>query len=126
MEIVTKRVYEPAVPGDGHRVLVDRVWPRGVSRARAGLELWLREAGPSHELRRWFGHQPVRWDEFRQCYQAELAQRPEVIEQLLALAADSRLTLIYSARDPAHNQAVVLRDYLLNQLGRCSAEDPPG
>ena len=113
MEIVIKRIYDPALPADGHRVLVDRVWPRGVTRARAGLELWLREAAPSHALRQWFGHQPERWDAFRRCYLAELAKRPEVIEQLLALAADGRLTLIYSARDPAHNQAVILRDYLL-------------
>lgn len=116
MEIVTKRIYEPVETADGHRVLVDRVWPRGVSRQRAALELWLREAAPSNELRRWFGHQPARWGEFQQRYHAELAQRPEVIRQLVSLAADGRLTLLYGARDSRHNQAIALRDYLLRQL----------
>ena len=107
-----KRVYDPAAPEDGSRVLVDRVWPRGVAREALAAELWLREAAPSTELRRWFNHEAARWPEFRRRYFLELDDRPEVVRQLLALAADRGLTLLYAARDREHNQAVALRDYL--------------
>ena len=113
LRIGLKRVYDPADPEDGSRVLVDRVWPRGIRREALAAELWLREAAPSSELRRWFNHDPERWAEFARRYRAELDDRPETVRQLLALAANRGLTLLYSARDREHNQAVALRDYLL-------------
>ena len=113
-----KRVYDPAAPEDGSRVLVDRVWPRGVAREALAAELWLREAAPSTELRRWFNHDPERWVEFQRRYRAELDDRPETVDQLLALAATRPLTLLYSARDRDHNQAAALRDYLLTRIPR--------
>ncbi len=121
--IALKRVYDPAGPEDGSRVLVDRVWPRGVSREALAAELWLREAAPSTELRRWFNHDPERWLEFRHRYWAELDDRPETVRQLLALAADRGLTLLYSARDREHNQAAALRDYLLTCTPPSKGED---
>ena len=111
-----KRVYEPADPADGTRVLVDRVWPRGISRDRAAVDRWLPDAGPSTELRRWFGHDTDRWVEFRSRYRAELVTNPHVAE-LVALAASGPLTLVYSARDTEHNQAVVLAEVVSEQLG---------
>ncbi len=110
-----KRIYEPAEPGDGARVLVDRVWPRGVSRDRAALDSWLPDAGPTTELRKWFGHDPERWPEFRERYRAELAANPHIPE-LVAMAAAGTVTLLYSARDVAHNQAVVLAEMLSEHL----------
>ena len=105
-----KRVYEPPAASDGTRVLVDRVWPRGVSKQRAAVDHWLKGVAPSTELRRWFGHDPTRWDEFRRRYAAELDLDPPDLARLRALPGP--VTLVYSARDEAHNQAVALRDYL--------------
>lgn len=103
-----KRVYEPADSGDGCRVLVDRLWPRGVAKADAAIELWLKEVGPSTELRQWFGHEPERFDEFSRRYREELKHNPALAE-LRSLAAEHEvLTLVYSAKDEQHNQAVVL------------------
>ena len=110
--IRTRRVYEEPAPGDGVRVLVDRVWPHGVSRERAAVALWLKDIAPSTTLRKWFGHDPARWDGFRQRYFGELDAMPEVVAQLRAAAAGDTLTLVYSARDTAHNQAVALSEYL--------------
>ena len=123
LRIGLKRVYDPADPEDGSRVLVDRVWPRGIRREALAAELWLREAAPSTELRRWFNHDPERWLEFRHRYWAELDDRPETVRQLLALAADRGLTLLYSARDREHNQAAALRDYLLTCTPPSKGED---
>lgn len=115
-DIQIKRVYEPASPEDGWRVLVDRLWPRGMTKERAQADLWLKEAAPSTELRLWFGHDPAKWDEFMRRYRAELDAQPEAVAALLAAAARGRLTLLYSARDETRNQAVALREYLLARL----------
>ena len=114
MDIRLSRAYDPPGPEDGHRILVDRIWPRGRSRAALALDSWARELGPSDALRRWFGHDPVRWDEFRRRYRAELA-RPEVqplLDDLVTTARADTLTLVYGAADRDHNQAVVLAELI--------------
>ncbi|MHB8791544.1 MAG: DUF488 domain-containing protein [Desulfobulbaceae bacterium] len=112
MTIEAKRVYSPTQKEDGVRVLVDRIWPRGMTKEQLRVDLWLKEAAPSTELRKWFGHDPARWKAFKNRYFAELDDRQQAVEQLLALAAGERLTLLYSARDMHHNQAVALKEYL--------------
>lgn len=107
-----KRIYEPADPADGFRVLVDRLWPRGVSKARADLGLWLKEVAPSTELRTWWDHDPARLAEFTARYRAELDQNPAVGELVDILDSHPVVTLLYGAHDPVLNQAAVLRDYL--------------
>ena len=109
--VAVKRIYEEPSPDDGQRILVDRVWPRGVARADAALDHWLPEVGPSDGLRRWFGHDADRWDEFRRRYRVELADNPAWAE-LIDLVADRRSTLLFGARDVAHNQAVALATFL--------------
>ena len=106
-----KRVYQAADPADGKRVLVDRLWPRGMTKAEAKVDLWLKEVGPSADLRRWFGHKPERWAEFRRRYREELKGN-SALNQLEAIAAEGRTTLVYGAKDQAHNQAVVLAELL--------------
>ena len=104
-----KRIYDPASPADGYRVLVDRIWPRGVSKEKAGIDLWMKEIAPSDKLRKWFGHDPKRWIGFQRRYREELAANTEMMAQLRNLEKAHRtVTLIYSARDSNHNQAVVL------------------
>ena len=111
-----KRVYEPAGPMDGYRVLIDRLWPRGVSRDRAKLDEWARELAPSRELRQWFGHEPERFDEFRRRYIEELdSQRPR-LASLRRRAREGTLTLVYAAHDTEHNDAVVLAEVLRRGL----------
>jgi uncharacterized protein YeaO (DUF488 family) len=112
-QIRTKRVYEPAAPEDGWRVLIDRLWPRGLKKEAAAIDLWLKEAAPSPDLRRWFGHDPARWDEFRRRYAAELAQNGAVLAPLLA--AEGTLTLLFAAHDGARNNAVALAEWLAGQ-----------
>lgn len=112
MDIRLKRTTEAAAKGDGARLLVDRLWPRGVRKESLHLDAWLKEVAPSTELRKWFGHDPAKWEEFRWRYFAELDARPEVLGPLLAAAGDGRVTLLYSARDMEHNQAVALKGYL--------------
>lgn len=114
-----KRAYLPASPDDGRRVLVDRLWPRGLHRDGAGIDEWVKEVAPSTGLRQWFGHDPARWEEFRRRYRAELAANP-ALERLRVMASRGKLTLIYGARDEAHNQARVLADYIaeLEETGR--------
>lgn len=107
-----KRAYEPAEPGDGTRILVDRLWPRGVSKERADLSDWMKDIAPTTELRQWFGHDPAKWTEFQSRYRAELAQHAEELDQIRALAAKGVVTLIYSAHDEVHNDAVVLHAVL--------------
>ena len=107
-----KRVYDELDVADGTRVLVDRLWPRGVSKARAAADLWLKDAGPSNALRQWFAHDPRRWKTFSRKYRAELAERGAVLNQLVELRRRGPLTLLYGARDIAHNNALVLRDVL--------------
>jgi uncharacterized protein YeaO (DUF488 family) len=110
--VAIKRVYEPPSLGDGERILVDRVWPRGLSKAKAAIHHWLKDVAPSTALRRWFGHDPKRWDEFRRRYRAELAERSEALDELRGLARHGRVTLLFGARDIEHNQAVVLQELL--------------
>jgi uncharacterized protein YeaO (DUF488 family) len=112
MEIQLKRVYEPAEPGDGFRVLVDRLWPRGVSKARAAIDLWAKDVAPTTALREWFGHEPDRFAEFRMRYLAELEQNVAVGELRAVLREHPVTTLVYAAHDEAHNQAVVLAEHL--------------
>jgi len=107
-----KRVYAPADAGDGTRILIDRLWPRGISKQRAALDEWLKEIAPSTELRQWFGHELARWPEFQRRYKAELRGHAMEIERLRDIAAKGVLTLVYGARDQEHNDAVVLRDVL--------------
>ncbi len=112
MVIRVKRIYEPPEPTDGYRLLVDRIWPRGVSRESASLDAWMREVAPSSELRRWFGHDTSRWQEFKRRYTVELGTRQDLVAEIFSFACDRPVTLLYSARDPDHNQAVALADYL--------------
>ncbi len=118
MDIRTKRVYEAPQAEDGMRVLVDRIWPRGMSKERLKADMWLKEAAPSTALRRWFGHERSKWEEFKQRYYSELEAKPEVVARLLEEASKGRLTLLYSAHDAEYNQAVALREYLLLQARR--------
>ena len=112
MPIRTKRVYEAASAEDGKRFLVDRLWPRGVAKDRVHIERWLPELGPSHALRRWFAHDPAKWAEFKKRYRAELADKGELWAPILAASKIDTVTLVYSARDETHNQAVALAEYL--------------
>lgn len=108
-----KRIYVPAKPADGYRVLVDRIWPRGVSKEKAGIDLWMKEIAPSDQLRKWFAHDAKRWIEFQKRYREELRAKAELTEQLRKLEKTHRtVTLIYSARDERRNQAVVLCAFL--------------
>jgi uncharacterized protein YeaO (DUF488 family) len=116
MMIQTKRVYEPHAATDGRRFLVERLWPRGVSKAALEMDAWLKDAAPSTELRRWFNHDPGRWAEFRRRYRSELAANPDAWKTILAKARRGRVTLLYSAHDIEHNNAVVLRDFLNARL----------
>lgn len=116
MILVIKRVYDPAADCDGFRVLVDRLWPRGVSKSKAKLGLWLKAIGPSTDLRKWFGHDPARFEEFRARYIRELDGNPAVSELASICKEHDMVTLLYAAKDPEHNQAVVLRDYLAARL----------
>lgn len=111
-EIRCKRVYEPAEPSDGVRVLVDRLWPRGLRRESAQIDAWARDLAPSDELRRWFAHDPSRFAEFRRRYRAELRPLRHEIGDLVSKADDEPLTLLYAARDHEHNNAVVLAEML--------------
>ncbi len=108
-----KRAYEPPAPEDGTRVLVDRLWPRGVSKADAAIDHWYKEIAPSTELRRWFGHDPARWAEFQHRYLLELQQQEAMLDEIAELARQGVVTLVFSAHDEVHNDAVVLRDLLL-------------
>ena len=114
MKPALKRVYEPPSKTDGTRILIDRLWPRGLSKDKAHVDLWLKAIAPSTELRRWFGHDPKKWTEFQNRYRAELEGNAEAVAELKAALADGPATLVYGARDEAHNDAVVLADYLAN------------
>jgi uncharacterized protein YeaO (DUF488 family) len=112
-----KRAYDAPAHGDGTRVLVDRVWPRGISRENIKIEAWLPDLGPSTALRTWFGHDPSRWETFRRRYLAELKEKRPLLQQLAAYARRGTLTLVFGARDPAHNQAVVIKEALESRGG---------
>jgi uncharacterized protein YeaO (DUF488 family) len=110
-----KRAYEPAAPDDGKRILVDRLWPRGLSKDKAALDDWIKDIAPSTELRKWFGHDPARWAEFQRRYRTELRQHGALLDQIRSLAKTQTVTLLYAARDEEHNDAVVLRDVLSDE-----------
>lgn len=112
LDVRAKRVYEPAEADDGYRVLVDHVWPRGISKERADLGEWARELAPSDELRRWFDHIPERFDTFRSRYRAELGAHAEKLDELRERARKGRLTILYAARDEQHNNGVVVAELL--------------
>ena len=121
------RVYEPPSAEDGTRVLVDRLWPRGVSKEAAGIDEWARDLAPSDALRRWFGHDPARWEEFARRFRRELDARPGALDSLLAAARQGAVTLVYGARDERHNQAVVLREIIEERLAKdCCLSGRPG
>ena len=117
-----KRVYEPATPADGYRILVDRLWPRGVSKERAQLAAWEPQLAPSKELRKWFGHKPGRFPEFRRRYVKELRRQRPRLTQLRRRARQEPVTLVYAARDDEHNDAVVLASVLRRGLPRSVAK----
>lgn len=117
MQIRTKRVYQQPSRQDGARVLVDGIWPRGVRKEDARLDRWLRGIAPSRELRQWFGHDPAKWDEFRERYFQELDDNSEAVDELIKAAGDGRVTLVYAARDEQHNNAVALKEYLESREG---------
>ncbi len=112
LDVRLKRAYQPPSADDGVRILVDGLWPRGVRKSEAAIDRWMKEIAPSTELRRWFGHDPARWDEFQRRYKAELKKDAGLLNELRGVAKKGALTLVYSAHDEAHNQAVVLRDVL--------------
>lgn len=111
--IKLKRAYERPAADDGTRILVDRLWPRGLKKATAAIDEWMKEIAPSTELRKWFGHAAKRWPEFQRRYESEIRQHPEQFERLGTLSRHGPITLVFSARDEAHNDAVVLKDLLL-------------
>ena len=107
-----KRVYEPAASSDGVRVLVDRLWPRGLTKEKAAVDHWMKEVAPSSDLRKWFGHDPDRWTEFKRRYKAELRQHKDLLAEIRTLNKQGTVTLLFGAHDEEHNDAVVLREVL--------------
>lgn len=120
-----KRAYEPPSENDGTRILIDRLWPRGVSKADAALDQWVKEIAPSTELRKWFGHDPARWHEFQHRYLDEIKQHADLVSDLRRRARQGVVTLIYSAHDEAHNDAIVLRDFLLEKSPKPKRQPVP-
>lgn len=112
MIINLKRVYEPPEEKDGYRVLVDRLWPRGLNKAEARIDLWLKDAAPSTALRKWFNHEPEKWDEFKKQYLAEMDNNRQLLQSFLEDNKKQKTTLLYASRDSEHNQAVLLKQYL--------------
>lgn len=114
--IGVKRVYEPSAAGDGTRFLVDHLWPRGLKKEELKVKSWIKAVSPSNELRHWFGHEPAKWKEFQRRYFAELDQKPESWQPLLEAAREGDISLVFSARDEEHNNAVALKSYLEKRL----------
>ena len=114
--IQTKRAYEPTSKTDGARILVERLWPRGIKKEALSLDTWLKDVAPSTELRQWFQHDPAKWQEFRKRYSRELEENPEPWQRLLSRARRGRLTLVYSSHDQEHNNAVALKEFLERKL----------
>lgn len=112
MTIKIKRVYEQPDQDDGVRILVDRLWPRGLTKEKAAVDLWLKEIAPSTELRKWFGHDPAKWSSFRGRYETELRHNDDLIKLLKQKAGEGTVTLVYGARDQKHNEALVLKQFL--------------
>lgn len=115
-QIQIKRIYDPPCKADGYRVLVDRIWPRGLSKDAAQIDLWMKDIAPTTELRKWFNHDPARWDMFQEKYRAELHKLGDKLDELRARAKKEPVTLLYGAKDTEHNQAIVLRE-VLEQTG---------
>ena len=115
MDIRVKRVYEAPSPDDGTRVLVDRLWPRGLAREKARIDLWLKDLAPSTALRKWFDHDPVKWEEFKRRYLQELQQHPEALEQGLAAMDAGPVTLLFAAKEVRFNDAVALREFIIDR-----------
>jgi len=116
MSLKIKRVYDPVEPDDGHRFLVERLWPRGLKMVDLKMEAWCKEVAPSTNLRRWYAHDLTRWEEFQERYETELKSRPSAWRPLVEVARQGNVTLLYSARDIKHNSALVLRDFLKDYL----------
>lgn len=114
--IELKRVYDPASSTDGPRFLIERLWPRGVKKTSLRMDRWLKEVGPSHELRRWFSHDPRKWDEFRRRYFSELRQNAKAYAPILKAAKEGNVTLLFSSHDTEHNNAVALREFLKQRM----------
>jgi len=110
-----KRAYEPPAAGDGTRILIDRLWPRGVKKTNASIDEWMKEIAPSTGLRKWFGHDSARWQEFRRRYKSEIREHADEFERLRMLAQHDRITLVFAAHDETRNNAVVIRDLLLGR-----------
>jgi uncharacterized protein YeaO (DUF488 family) len=115
MHIALKRIYDDYAADDGFRILVDRLWPRGIRKDDAHVDLWLKEVAPTTGLRRWYGHDPEKWAEFRRRYLAELEQQPQCIEPIVEQAAQGKVTLLYGARDTRHSHARVLGEFIERQ-----------
>ncbi len=113
-----RRAYDPPAPNDGKRILIDRLWPRGVKKTDAAIDEWMKDIAPSATLRKWFGHDPARWPEFRRRYRNQLLGHPEELARLRALARQAPITLVFAAHDEAHNDAVVLRELLLGRTSQ--------
>ena len=120
-----KRAYEPAAKADGTRILVERLWPRGLSKAKVHVDAWLKEVAPSTDLRKWFGHDPEKWPQFRQRYFRELDARPEAWQPIVSKARRGLVTLIYSSHDTLHNNAVALQEYLQAKARRPTTSSRP-
>lgn len=116
MDIRIRRAYDDPLRDDGYRVLVDRIWPRGVAKEDLDLDDWMRDIAPSDELRKWFDHDPEKWDEFRDRYGRELDKNDACVDKLIERVKDGRVTLVYGAKDEEHNQAEALRRYLRDRL----------
>ena len=112
MNIQLKRIYEAGSKEDGYRILVDRLWPRGFTKEKAALDLWLKEIAPSNELRKWFGHDPDKWKEFQKKYRQELKQNKEAVDILKDYIQKGNVTLLYAAKDEEHNEAQVIKDFI--------------
>ncbi len=113
--IKTRRVYKPP-EDDSYRILVDRLWPRGLSKEKAQIDLWLKDIGPSNELRKWFGHDPQKWDEFKNRFFQELDQKRELVDQIVEKAKEQDVVLLFGAKDEEHNNAVALKEYIDNLI----------
>ena len=112
MDILLKRAYLPAEADDGYRILVDRLWPRGVPKVSAHIDLWFKDIAPSPALRKWYGHDPSRWDEFRAQYFRELEGIPEAVERIVERSHSGKVTLVYAAKDTEHSHALALLDFI--------------
>ena len=123
--IKLKRAYERPAAGDGTRILIDRLWPRGVKKSNAAIDLWAKEISPSTVLRKWFGHDPARWREFRRRYAREVHEHIDEVEKIRALARRGPITLVFSAHDELHNDAVALRDFLLGRKPMLKSKTSP-